>query len=149
MSATERVQEFQKKKKNVTRRNRFLDRLIPARRLALSQSGKNVKRENVIVKYEGDSSRAPGPLGIFTALFTCSPHIENADLPEVGARLKGSEDCLPVVGHHLQSAPVHYVHLLSYLTCEYVPRLFSKYTLHPEGFFRKSYERNIFHLFTI
>lgn len=65
----------------------FADRLIPARRLALSQSGKNVKRENVIVKNEGDSSRAPGPFGIFTALFTCGPHIENADLPEVRTRL--------------------------------------------------------------
>lgn len=78
-----------------------------------------MKRENVIVKNEGDSSRAPGPFGIFTALFTCGPHIENADLPEVGTRLKGGEHRLPVVGHHLQSAPVHYVHLLSHLTCNH------------------------------
>lgn len=66
---------------------------------------------------KGTTDRAPGPFGIFTALFTCGPHIENADLPEVGARLKGGEHRLPVVGHHLQSAPVHYVHLLSHLTC--------------------------------
>lgn len=68
-------------------------------------------------KTKGDSSRAPGPFGIFTALFTCGPHIENADLPEVGTRLKGGEHRLPVVSHHLQSAPIHYVHLLSHLTC--------------------------------
>lgn len=66
---------------------------------------------------KGTTDRAPGPFGIFTALFTCGPHIENADLPEVGARLKGGEHRLPVVGHHLQSAPVHYIHLLSHLTC--------------------------------
>lgn len=80
----------EKKRENIVEKlleRSFSDRLIPARRLALSQSGKNVKRENVIVKNEGDSSRAPGPFGIFTALFTCGPHIENADLPEVGTRL--------------------------------------------------------------
>lgn len=63
-----------------------IGRLIPARRLAHSEC-RNVKRETWSWETRGTSSRAPGPLGIFTALFTCGPHIENADLPEVGTRL--------------------------------------------------------------
>lgn len=53
----------------------FLDRLIPARRLALSQSGKNVKRENVIVKNEGGQLTGPWSVwNIYRTLYLRSPY---------------------------------------------------------------------------
>lgn len=59
-----------------------------------------------------------GSLGIFTALFTCCPHIEYADLAKVRACLEGGQHRFSIIRYDLQSPTIYYIHLLADLTCE-------------------------------
>lgn len=67
---------------------------------------------------------------IFTERFTCRTHVEDTDLAEVRARLQGCHHRLAVVGHHLQPAPIHYVHLLADLPCLVVCGRWERGVLH-------------------
>lgn len=56
---------------------------------------------------------------IFTQFFTCGAHVEDTNLTKVRAGFQGSHYRFTVVRHHLQPTPVHDVHLLAHLACEW------------------------------
>lgn len=55
---------------------------------------------------------------IFTQLFTCGAHVEYTYFPEIRAGFERGHYGFTIVGHHLQPAPVHDVHLLAHLPCK-------------------------------
>lgn len=57
---------------------------------------------------------------IFTKVFTCRAHVQDRYFTEIATRFQCGQDCPSVVGHHLQTTSVHYVHFLSHFACKQI-----------------------------